>query len=41
MFLFCSLVQEILKMMVDLEEEEDWSVADEVEEEDTDRCVVI
>ena len=30
-------VQEVLKMMVDLEEESDWSVADEVEEEDNDR----
>jgi len=32
------LVPQILALMVDLEDEPDWSVADEIEEDDNDRC---
>ena len=35
--LFLLTVPQVLAMMVDLEEEPDWSMQDEPEEEDTDR----
>lgn len=36
---FVFLVPQVLAMMVDLEEEEDWAVQDEVDNEDEDRLV--
>lgn len=31
-------VPQMLSMMVDLEEDEEWAVQDEVDDEDNDRC---
>ena len=31
-------VPQVLRMMVELEEDPDWAVADEIEDEDNDRC---
>ena len=33
----CCTVPQVLAMMVDLEEEEDWAVQDEIDNEDEDR----
>jgi len=34
-------VPQVLGMMVELEEDPDWAVADEIEDEDNDRCVTV